>query len=105
MSEFKVRLGLVFVGTMILAACSSTPPVAELPVTADPQQEISKTEDGIKQAQDRQADVLAPTAFENSKEFLDKAKEAREKNKDQKYVLHQIAVSQSYLAKANEVVT
>lgn len=103
MSGSNIRLA--FVAALILAGCSSTPQVTELPSTADPQQEISRMEDGLKQAQDRQANVLAPNSFEKAQEYLDKAREARSNNKDQKYVLYQIAVSQAYLDKANHVVT
>jgi len=99
------KIRLAFLTVLLLAACSSMPPVTELPPTADPQQEITRVEDGIKQAKDRQADVIAPVSFQAAIDYLNKAKEARDNNKDQKYVLYQIAVSQAYLDKANHIVT
>jgi len=103
MSGLKLRL--VFISSLLLAACSSTPSVTELPSTADPQQEITRIEDELKQAKDRQADVIAPESFDKAGQYLNKAKEARSNNKDQKNILYQVAVAQAYLDQANHIVT
>ena len=102
MFTVKIKAGLLL--SLIMAvACSSAPNIAELPMTADPSQEIARVGEGIKQAQVNQVNLLSPKNFESASDSLDKAKEARSKNKDQKQILHLIAVAQAYLDKANGV--
>ena len=96
----KLSLGLAIAA---LIACSSEPKVTELSHLADPQQELERVSENIKQAQIRQLDVLSPTNFEAAKDTRDKAVKARASNKNQKKVLHEIALAQAYLDKASKV--
>ena len=86
-----------------LAACSTEPKVNELKNTSDPQVELDLVDSNIKQAVNHQVDVLSPKNFEAAKHARDLAVEGRARNKDQKYVLHKIALSQAYLDKANDI--
>jgi OOP family OmpA-OmpF porin len=97
----KNRLGLIFL-LSALAACSSTPPVKDFSATADPAQEIKRAEAEIQDADKRQIGVLSPQNFASASDSLDKAKDYLSHNKDQKTVLHEVAVSEAYLSKANE---
>jgi OOP family OmpA-OmpF porin len=85
-----------------IVACSSAPQVSEYPATADPNQEMAHVEEGLKEAQGRQVSILSPKNFESASDSLDKAKQARGRNKDQKDILHKTALAQAYLNKANE---
>ncbi|MDZ4661689.1 MAG: OmpA family protein [Pseudomonadota bacterium] len=102
MFQFKTNICL-FMVAIALAACTSDPKVAELPITSDPQVELDRVDGNIRQAQSQQVDVLSPKNFEAAKNSLNKATKARAANKDQKDVLHKIAVAQAYLDKANVV--
>jgi OOP family OmpA-OmpF porin len=94
----KISVGMALIA---LSACSSGPTVAELPANTDPQQEFNKLGSDLQDAQKRQVDVLSPKYFESASDSLDKAKNARSRNKDQKDVLHYVALSLAYLDKAN----
>jgi hypothetical protein len=100
MFKLKTTLFMMMLATL---ACSSEPKVVELKSTADPQVEIDRVNGNINEAQSRQVDVLSPKNYEAAKKSLKKAEEARAANKDQEKVLHQIAISQAYLDKANSV--
>jgi OOP family OmpA-OmpF porin len=98
----KIKISIFALGFLALASCSSTPPVNELPTTADANSEMTKLDGEIKDAHNKQVNVLAPQNYEKATDSLDKAREARNHNKDQKTVLHMIAVSRAYLDKANQ---
>jgi len=86
----------------IAVACSSTPPVNELALTTDPSKEMARVDGNLKEAASQQVDVLSPKNYEASREYLNKAVQARDKNKDLKEILHDLAVSQAYLDRAND---
>ncbi len=94
---------LVLVLTLTIYGCSSEPKITELALTADPQVELDRVNQNIKHAEQNQVDVLSPKNFEAAKESWNKAVKARSNNSAQKDILHQIAVSQAYLDKANTV--
>lgn len=101
MRNITGQLSLILSLTALMA-CSSSPPVAEFPATADPNQEIQRVEADIKDADARQVGVFSPKNFEEASDSLDKAKEARADNKDQKKILNKVAMAEAYLKKANE---
>jgi len=99
MRNLKTHFGLLTCA-LFIAACSSEPSVSELPITTDPNLEISKIEQNLVQAQAEQVDVLSPANYKNAKEALQKAKDDQGKNKDQRIVLHDIALAETYLDQA-----
>lgn len=103
MHSIKFKLIISILSLAILASCSSEPKVTEFINTADPQAEIERVERNINMAVKNQVDILSPKNFEASKESLSKAIKMRSQNKDQKNILHSIALSQAYLDKANSV--
>src|SRR5258707_164468 len=104
MTNTKMISALIITAATVIA-CSSEPPVVELSNTADPQAELATLNANINNAQGRQLDVISPNNFNEAQKARDKAVEARAKNKDQTDILHQIAVSQAYLNRAEQVAT
>jgi OOP family OmpA-OmpF porin len=99
----KLRIVLFTVALAVLCACSSEPKVVEFSNTADPQVELDRVSRNIERAKEGQVDILSPRNFEQAKKYWTQAVNERSSNKDQKTVLHSIAVSQAYLDKANAV--
>jgi OmpA-OmpF porin, OOP family len=103
MLKFKLSTGLFIVLAALLVSCSSDPKVSEFPITTDPQVEIDRVKSNLQQATNRQVDVLSPRNFASAENSLDKAIKGRANNNDQESILHNIAVSQAYLDRANNV--
>jgi len=87
-------------GTVGLVGCSSGPKVQDFANTASASEEIQKLESDLASAKSNQVDVLAPENYSAAQEALKDAKKTAEKGKD-KNALHEVAVGQAYLAKAN----
>jgi outer membrane protein OmpA-like peptidoglycan-associated protein len=101
---FKLKLAAnIMMATAAIVACSSEPKVNELKKTTDPQVEFDRVDGNIRQAQSQQVDILSPKNFEAATRARTKASEARAANKNQEVVLHDLAVAQTYLDKANGV--
>lgn len=99
-----LNLSIVFALIILfIAACSSTPPVRDFPVTANPMEEISKLEQEIKTAQTNQVDVLSPQNFKEAQEALEDARTNATKGRSAADTLHYVAVGKSYLDNANAV--
>lgn len=98
LSQLKSLVYVVLI--LALTACSSEPKVNKLPPSSDPQVELNHVNENLRQAQEKQIDVLSPKNFEKAQKARDQAIEARSKNKDQEKILHHIAVSQAYLDQA-----
>ncbi|MGZ3769972.1 MAG: OmpA family protein [Bdellovibrio sp.] len=86
-----------------IAGCASKPPQRETILSsANATDEIEKTEGMIKEAYDRQADVLSPDNFANATQALEKAKEKRRKGKANEDILNQVSYARGWLNEANE---
>jgi OOP family OmpA-OmpF porin len=99
----KLRIMLFMIAASALFACSSEPKVVEFANSADPQVELDRVSRNIDRAKEGQVEILSPKNFERSKKYWTQAVNERSSNKDQKTILHSIAVSQAYLDKANAV--
>lgn len=87
----------------LLASCASKPTsYTPLSATADPSAEISKTDDMIRAARDRQVDILSPKNFAKAEDTLSDAKEARAKDKSNEKVLEKVAYSRGWLTQAEQ---
>jgi OOP family OmpA-OmpF porin len=96
----KFGLTLLFAGTLM--SCASKPPsYTGFSTAADPSFEISKTEEMITQARDKQLDVLAPNSFEKAEKALNNAKEYRAKEKSHDKIMEQVSYSRGWLQEAN----
>ncbi len=88
-------------------ACSSGPQIQEYPDTANVTQEYQASDAAMKTATRNQVNVLAPQNYSKAKDSLEEAKSNLEKQKDSpetsKDILHQIAKTNAYLNRANEV--
>jgi outer membrane protein OmpA-like peptidoglycan-associated protein len=83
-------------------ACSSAPPLTEFADNADPTVEIRLLQENIRRDEAQQINVLAPESFASATEALKRAESDRAKNKKQTDVLHDIALGNGYLAKAEQ---
>ncbi|WP_373997795.1 OmpA family protein [Bdellovibrio bacteriovorus] len=88
--------------TLAAAGCATTPPnVTSIPNSANPTTEIERTDQLLKEAQDRQVDALSPENYADAKKALDKAKEKKAKNKSNEDILEQVSYSRAWLEQAN----
>ena len=65
MPKFIVSLRSLSVSLM-LVACSSTPPVTEFPITADPKVELERVDAGVHEALGNQVNLFAPINFKKA---------------------------------------
>lgn len=103
MGKMKFKKCIYVLILLALASCASEPKVTELSPSSDPQAEISRIDENLKQAKDRQVDMLSPRNFEKAEKARSEAIEFRSKNKSQEKILHQIALSEAYLDQANKI--
>jgi len=96
----KYGLPLLLAGTLINCSHKAPNSVA-LSSGADPSFEISKTEEMLTQARDKQLDILSPNNFEKAEKSLERAKEARAKNKSTEKILEQVSYSRGWLQEAS----
>lgn len=101
MKSINLKNAFFTVIILALVACANKPPVQELPPSSDPQAEINRVDENLKVAREKQVDILSPKSFESAEKARDKAVEARTKNKEQKTILYNVALSQAYLDQAN----
>lgn len=100
MKYSKLKTLICALSIAAFASCAAEPKLNELPPNSDPQVELNRVNENLKLAQDKQVDILSPKNFEKAEKARDQAVEARSKNKDQKTILHNIAVAQGYLDEA-----
>ncbi len=88
--------------TIAIVGCASKPPhVQNLPASANASAEIDRTEEMLRDARERQIDVLSPENYTDAKKALEKAKSKRDSGKPNEDVLEQIAYSRGWLDEAN----
>ncbi|MBM4252662.1 MAG: hypothetical protein FJ146_11875 [Deltaproteobacteria bacterium] len=97
-------LPVLSVVPVLFAMSCQTVPIEELPPHADPSAEISKVEDGLSRAAEHQGDVLAPSYFKSTKEYLHTAKVERDKNAANKKILHEVAKAKAYLTRTEATI-
>ncbi len=96
---FRLDCGLV-VTTLFLAACASSVEKADIPSTANPQDEVASLESDTQTAASKNVDVLAPVYFKQSVRSLEDAKADLAKGKKQDVVLDDIRTGRGALQKA-----
>lgn len=97
----KIAGLLVLVLATGFIGCASTPPNATpIAMTANPTNEIEKTQSMINEARERQVDVLSPTNFTKAEEALNKAISKKSSGKSNEDILEQISYSRAYLKEA-----
>lgn len=84
------------------ASCAHEPAVQELPITASPNDEVTKLENDVNQAVADQVNVLSPDNFKRAKDNLEEAKESLRDNDDAKKILHEVSVARAYLTRAQD---
>lgn len=101
MGKSFFKMAALSMGALVVS-CAMEPKVKELDKNSDPQIEVGKLDSQIRNGEQEQQDLLAPKSFAAAKKFRDKAVLGRSENRAQKTILHDVAVSQSYLDKARE---
>lgn len=94
---------VTWLGTVAFFGCSSHLPVQEIPITANPTEEIDRLEKDRAAAYDQQVNVLSPKYYHEATDHLKDAIEARDKGRDTKVILDHVAQGRANLDKANEV--
>lgn len=92
----------IFIGATIVA-CSSNFKQADIPNSANPQEEIQKLDKDLAEAATKNIDVLAPKEFKNSAEWLEEAKSDLSAKQTQSDILDDVRKSRGYLQLAYEV--
>jgi OmpA-OmpF porin, OOP family len=99
----RVKNLVLLAGSLgLLNACGHGPSVQEYPDTASPGREVSTLDADVNAALENQTDVLAPYNFKEAQSSLNDAKNALEKQKSAKDILHNVAVGRGYLTRAGE---
>jgi OOP family OmpA-OmpF porin len=98
-----MAMGAVIPG--VLTGCSSGPSVKvePLPETANPSQELSRLQMGMKQAKLQQVDVYSAEFYSKADQSLKEAKERLDSGEPNDKVLGEIAKGNAFLARAREV--
>ena len=94
---------IVFFAYTGLTACQTAPNIQEFANDSDLTFEINRVENRIHDDLAMQVDVLSPENFRQASNALSQAKVYREKNKEQKKVLHEVAISEAYLNNAEKI--
>lgn len=97
------RIFFLTIFSIYILSCGSSLKVNDFDSSAEPQAELIKIDNNIKLAVDNQVNILSPNYFEAAENARNKAVELRSDNKKQKDVLHNLAIAQANLDKANEV--
>lgn len=101
----KLRNHLSLTGLLVSAVivgCASKPPQYEnISSSANPSTEIERTEEMLREARERQVDVLSPDNYADAKKALEKAKKKRHSGASNDKVLTEVAYARGWLDEAN----
>lgn len=101
----KLRNHLILTGLLVSATivgCASKPPQYEsISSSANPNTEIERTEEMLREARQRQVDVLSPDNYADARRALEKAKTKRQSNASNDKVLTEVAYARGWLDEAN----
>lgn len=104
MSKYNVLQSLVISLTVVLiSACSSNVKKADIPNTANPQEEVGKLDADINAAVLKNIDVLAKDEFEKTVKLFDEAKSDLDNKKNQDEILEDVRTGRGYLEQAYAV--
>jgi OmpA-OmpF porin, OOP family len=100
----KRILNLVLTITIVtgIGACSSTPKVQEFADTTNPADELQSFATDMLSANERQVDILSPSAYRQAKEALISAQQDQKNGEDAKTTLHSVARGRAQLNQANQ---
>lgn len=94
---------LILMNSLLFLSCSSTPKKADIPNTANPQEEITKLEYDLNSAVTKNIDVLAPKEFLNATKWLTEAQSDIAAKENQEEVLDDLRKGRGYLQAAYAV--
>lgn len=97
--QYIVRLGSILTVTLglTLSGCASKVQKADIPATANPQEEISRLEGDLKSAQASDVDVLAFKDYDKSIKYLEEAKSDLAGKQSQDEVLDDLRYGRAHL--------
>jgi OOP family OmpA-OmpF porin len=94
---------LIGISSFMLFACSSNMKKANIPNTANPQEEIAKLDAEIGQAVLSNIDIIAPKEYTDSKKWLEEAKADQRSQQKQEEILDDVRYSRGALEKAYQI--
>ncbi len=94
---------LILLSGLMLVACASGVRKADIPNTANPQDEIAKLGTDLFEATSKNIDVLAPAEFKNSVKWLDEAKSDLASKQKQEEIIDDLRKGRGYLESAYTV--
>src|SRR4051812_368513 len=86
---------------LAIGGCSTAPKIQEFAETASPADEVQRLASALQSARDHQVDVLSPSTFKEADEEFKSAVKSHQSGKDGKDVLHQVALGNAHLDRAN----
>lgn len=92
--------GLIVIGGFVGLGCSSGVKQADIPSTANPQEEIARLDKDLNLAVSKNIDVLAPDEFKKGRGSFEEAKKDLANKEKQEEILGDIRVGRGYLEKA-----
>lgn len=96
----KLLLSVLALG--FVASCSSNVKRVQIPVGANPNDEMATLESDMTQAKSQQIDVISPASWEHAEKALAEANKKRAKGKPEQEVLESIGEAKAALNDANE---
>lgn len=97
-----LSLSGLLVAAVLVVGCASKPPQYEnISSSANPSSEIERTEEMLREARERQVDVLSPDNYADARKALEKAKEQRRNGASNEKVLTEVAYARGWLDEAN----
>ena len=102
-SKKLILATLVGLSSLFYTACSTGVKKADIPATANPQEEIEKLERDLSIASTKNIDVLAANEYEKSVNWLKEAKSDQADKKNQSEILNDLRKSRGYLERAYQI--
>ena len=100
-----VSSALLTIATVAIFSCTSSIKKADIPASANANEEITKMDQAIGQGYANQVDVLASKEFDKSRAYLKDAKKDLADGDDNSDVLESVAYSKAFLDRATELAT
>lgn len=98
-----VLSGLSLIAALAISACASDVKKADIPNTANPQEEIAKLDSDINAAVLKNVDVLAQSDFDSTVKWLREAKSDLSRKQKQEEILEDVRKGRGFLNKAYSV--
>ena len=104
MRSATTRLTILALGSGFLLACAGLPlQIEDIPITAEPSQEISRLDQRLEKSREADVQILAPTWFARAVENLEGARDTRSEGGAVDEILQHVAEGLAELKRAEEL--